>query len=569
MSPRQVAEPRSFSIGRTPFAPQNMTTSTVNIAVQGLNVNSHERRSTIRKTLGKLNRGTNTRERNSILKDVSFDIPGHSLTAIVGPSGSGKTTLLNALSGRCGGVETELTGTVSITGTGLLEFGSREVAYVRQEDHLEPLLTVRETLEYAAALCPRQTKGVERAKLVHDLIGLLRLDHCADIRIGDNSRKGCSGGEIRRTSIGIQILKRQPLLFLDEPTTGLDPKGTMELLRVLCSLVGRGTTVILTLHQPRSEAWALLDNIILMSQGSVLYAGNTSSSLDHFTSGGFTLSAVDNPFDFVSDLIAMDTRSKSAEEESQARIRRVRRLWADCNMEVSRMQVRPQDVALPYTSDEIDVGQRFWRLLIIHCRRTLRVTLRDRLGVAAVLLEGTCMGLAFGTIFYQLGNDLPGIRSRQGALYCTCSMQSYLICLYETYRLTTAMGAYDREIEDGVVTPLVFYLSRRLVRFALEDAMTPLMFSASFYFMAGLKSGTGEFFSFYLVQLLLHLISLNVATLCAASTRDFMRAGLLANLNYAIQCLCAGLLINSRSLTQPVRWAQWITYLVSAFPVPI
>lgn len=233
------------------------------------------------------------------------------------------------------------------------------------------------------------------------------------------------------------------------------------------------------------------------------------------------------------------------------------------------MQVRPQDVALPYTSDEIDVGQRFWRLLIIHCRRTLRVTLRDRLGFAAVLLEGTCMGLAFGTIFYQLGNDLPGIRSRQGALYCTCSMQSYLICLYETYRLTTAMGAYDREIEDGVVTPLVFYLSRRLVRFALEDAMTPLMFSASFYFMAGLKSGTGEFFSFYLVQLLLHLISLNVATLCAASTRDFMRAGLLANLNYAIQCLCAGLLINSRSLTQPVRWAQWITYLVSAFPVPI
>lgn len=541
--------------------------STVSIAAQGLNVNSHPRRIVARKILGKLGGDATTRHQTRILKDVTFDIPGPSLTAIVGPSGSGKTTLLNALSGRDSGIETEITGKVCITGPGLSVCGARisarNVAYVKQDDHLEPLLTIRETLEYAAALCPGHKKGTGRAKLVEDLIGLLRLEQCADIRIGDSSRKGCSGGEIRRTSIGIQILKRHAVLFLDEPTTGLDPKSTMDLLRVLNSLVGHGTTVVLTLHQPRSEAWALLDNIIVMSQGSVLYAGNISTSLDHFKNGGFTLSAVDNPFDFVTDLIATDTRSKSAEEESLARIWKLRMLWRNCNMQKNRMRFRPQNVEMPYRSEGMKAGPWVWRLLMIHCRRALKVTLRDRLSVAAILLEGICMGIAFGTIFYQLGTDLPGIRSRQGALYCTCSMQSYLICLYETYRLTTVMDAYDREIEDGVVTPIIFYMSRRLVRFALEDAVTPLAFSASFYFMAGLNTGTSEFSSFYLIQLLLHLISLNVATLCAASTRDFMRAGLFANLNYAIQCLCAGLLINLRSLTPPVRWAKWITYLVS------
>jgi ABC-type multidrug transport system ATPase subunit len=543
-----------------------MTASTVNITAQGLNVSSHKRRSILQKILHELNGDTSTRRQIRILKDVTFDVPGPSLTAIIGPSGSGKTTLLNALSGRCNGLGTEITGEVSVIGDGSSGCGAnitaRDVAYVKQDDHLEPLLTVRETLEYAAALCPSHIEDSERAKLVKHLIGLLRLDGCADIRIGDGSRKGCSGGEIRRTSIGIQILKRQPVLFLDEPTTGLDPASTIELLRVLNSLVCHRTTVILTLHQPRSEAWALLDNIVLMSQGSVLYAGNTPYSLDHFANGGFTLSHVDNPFDFVTDLIAMDTRSKSAEEESRARIRRLRMLWTSCNMDKSRMQVRSGNIETSHTGDEIKFGPRFWQLLVIHCRRALTVALRDRLGVIAILLEGVSMGLALGTIFYQLSDDLPGIRSRQGALYCACSMQSYLVCLYETYRLTTVMDAYDREIEDRAITPLVFYLSRRFARFVLEDAVTPLTFSASFYFMAGLQLGTKEFFSFYLIQLLLHLISLNVATLCSASTRDFMRAGLFANMNYAIQCLCAGLLINLRSLTPPIRWIQWVTYLV-------
>lgn len=190
--------------------------STVSIAAQGLNVNSHPRRSIARKILSKLGGDATVRHQTRILKDVTFDIPGPSLTAIVGPSGSGKTTLLNALSGRDSGIETELTGKVCIIGPGISVCGARisarDVAYVKQEDHLEPLLTVRETLEYAAALCPRHTKGSERAKLVEDLIGLLRLDQCADIRLGDSSRKGCSGGEIRRTSIGIQILKRHAVL---------------------------------------------------------------------------------------------------------------------------------------------------------------------------------------------------------------------------------------------------------------------------------------------------------------------------------------------------------------------
>jgi ABC-type multidrug transport system ATPase subunit len=548
------------------------------LTAQDLNVAIRARPADLQRILNKIQgrgQAASVQKKQTILRDVTIKIPGPSLTAIIGPSGCGKTTLLDALSGRRrNDALLEYSGRTSIVGDGhnyaTTRSGSAsglDVAYARQEDNLFPMLTVRETLEYAATLNSHQSQRSERGDAVGDVIHSLGLDRCADSRIGDPQHKGCSGGEIRRTSIGIQILKRQPILFLDEPTTGLDSKAALDLLHVLRRLVDNGTTVVVTLHQPRSEAWAEIENLVVMSQGTVLYAGNSQHSLGHFAKGGWSVNAFDNPFDFISDLIAVDTRSESAEETSRARVMGLRELWISTPLVDNHMHFRQSLAISPCPGYDRQEGNRFWKLLLTHCHRTLRMTLRDRLGVVASLLEGLCMGLACGLIFYQLDGDLPGIRSRQGALYCTSSMQSYLVLLYETYRLTADLPAYDRELEDGVVTPATFYLSRRLTRFAIEDITTPLIFSIAFYFMAGLRAGASEFFLYYLVQLLLHLISVNVATCCAATTRGFIRAGLLANLNYVVQCLCAGLFINPGSLAPWVGWIRWGTHLVSALPM--
>jgi ABC-type multidrug transport system ATPase subunit len=90
-----------------------------------------------------------------------------------------------------------------------------------QQDVLLPTLSVRETLQYAVDLrLPPPSTKEERSAVVEEVILELGLKECAGTRIGNNVHKGCSGGEKRRTSIGVQLLANPSVLFCDEPTTG-------------------------------------------------------------------------------------------------------------------------------------------------------------------------------------------------------------------------------------------------------------------------------------------------------------------------------------------------------------
>lgn len=158
-----------------------------------------------------------------ILDNILVDIPGASLTAIMGSSGSGKTSLLNAMSKRVKGKVLRQAGTVACLKNAAAIAASRSspdagVAYVMQQDALQASLTVRETLRYAAdlRLASKMSKTERRAK-VESVITDLGLSDCADTKIGNNVQRGCSGGEKRRTSIGIQLLADQPVVSLPPP----------------------------------------------------------------------------------------------------------------------------------------------------------------------------------------------------------------------------------------------------------------------------------------------------------------------------------------------------------------
>lgn len=198
-------------------------------------------------------------ETKIILHDVSADMPRGTLTAIIGGSGSGKTSMLNTISERMSSRRLTISGMTTFNGQrGINTIRS---AYVMQQDVLLPSLTVRETLQYSADLrLPPPTTAEERRKVVEEVILELGLKECADTRIGNNIHKGCSGGEKRRTSIGVQLLSNPSVLFLDEPTTGLDATSAFQLVRTLKALAAKGRTIVTTIHQPRSEIWGLFDN---------------------------------------------------------------------------------------------------------------------------------------------------------------------------------------------------------------------------------------------------------------------------------------------------------------------
>ncbi|KAK4945987.1 hypothetical protein LTR10_014789 [Elasticomyces elasticus] len=509
-----------------------------------------------------------------ILKDVSAHFPNSSLTAIIGASGSGKTTLLNVIAHRIKDQKFRQAGT--ITYEAVTHGGSQAaasdvgMAYVLQQDILLPTLTVRETLQYAADLRLSTTKTkAQRQAMVETVIDELGLQKCADTRIGNDAHKGCSGGEKRRTSIGVQLLADQPVLILDEPTTGLDAASAIQVVKALKRLAGRGKTVIMTIHQPRSEIWKLVDNLVLLSRGAPVYAGAVNECLSYFDQLGHSMPAFSNPFDFVIDLAAVDVRSHELERVSLLRVRQLQEAWRDRTLHLSEPDPEKTNGRTFNREQLAGSDNSSLNALVhetaVHLRRTFVVTCRDRLGLLASLIEAVTMGIMTGWIFYQLRSDLAGIRSREGAMYSACALQGYLILLFETYRLTIDIQVYDRERIEGVVKPLSFVLSRRLARLILEDLPVPFIYSVIFYFMAGFRADAGQYFTFFAIQLLLQLITVNLATICVGLNRQFMVASLIANLIFTLQSAACGFFINTKSIPIWLRWMKWVAFVFYSF----
>lgn len=169
-----------------------------------------------------------------ILDNVSGGVSGGTVCAILGPSGAGKSSLLNVLAGRSASRgATRVSAYVEVQGVEVdpVEF-KRNVAYVMQDDALIPTATPREALRFSAAL--RTTANPEeREKLVTKMLAELNLTKCADVLIGGEMIKGISGGQRKRTSVGVELVTSPKLVFLDEPTSGLDSDAALSCIKLL------------------------------------------------------------------------------------------------------------------------------------------------------------------------------------------------------------------------------------------------------------------------------------------------------------------------------------------------
>ncbi|KAJ5468057.1 ABC-2 type transporter [Penicillium sp. IBT 31633x] len=513
---------------------------------------------------------TSSRTTKPVLDNVSASMPSGSLTAIIGSSGSGKTSLLNLMANRMSLSRTKSSGTTTFNGNH--DITHVRSAYVMQEDVLIPTLTVRETLRYSADLrLPPPTTPAERHAIVEQVILELGLKECADTRIGTTAHKGCSGGEKRRTSIGVQLLANPSVLFCDEPTTGLDATSAFQIIRTLKRLALDGRTVIVSIHAPRSEIWRLFDNFVLLAKGAALYSGSVERSLAHFEECGHILPPFVNPAEFLIDLAAIDNRSETLEAASKIRVQQLREAWRAKQAVVTDTKTwdkRQEGNLQPVVDSQESVMVKqvsFRRQFSVLTSRTFTTTIRDPMGVAGSLLEAVGMAVLNGWIFLQLDKSQAGIRSRQGSLYIASSLNGYLILLYETYRLTIDIQLFDRERNEGVVSVPAFLLSRRAARLPLEDIPVPLIFSLIFYFMVGYQLDAAQFFIFFVLTLLTHYIAVTFAAVAIGIARNFPGASLVTNLAFTLQSFACGYFVQANQIPVYVRWLKWCAYCFYIF----
>ncbi|KAJ4707956.1 Pleiotropic drug resistance ABC transporter [Melia azedarach] len=255
-----------------------------------------------------------------ILHDVSGIIKPRRLTLLLGPPSSGKTTLLLALAGKLG-KDLKFSGKVTYNGHGLEEFvPQRTSAYISQYDLHIGEMTVRETLAFSArcqgvgpryemlAELSRREKaanikpdpnidlymkaaaleGQETNVVTDYVLKILGLEVCADTMVGDEMLRGISGGQRKRLTTGEMLVGQAQALFMDEISTGLDSSTTYQIVNSLRQSIHilNGTAVI-SLLQPAPETYEVFDDIILLSDGQIVYQGPRDNVLEFFECMGF------------------------------------------------------------------------------------------------------------------------------------------------------------------------------------------------------------------------------------------------------------------------------------------
>ena len=202
------------------------------------------------------------------LAGVDISVPRGTVTAVLGPNGAGKTTAVRILSTLS--VPTE--GTATVAGFDVLAQPTevrRRIGLAAQDATVDPLLTGHENLVMIGELhqLPRKEAKARATELLEQF-GL------SDAR--DKLAGAFSGGMRRRLDLAATLVARPEVLFLDEPTTGLDPRARNELWAVLETLVGSGSTILLT-TQYLEEADRLADDILVIDHGSVIARGDARS----------------------------------------------------------------------------------------------------------------------------------------------------------------------------------------------------------------------------------------------------------------------------------------------------
>ncbi|XWS34519.1 hypothetical protein CRYUN_Cryun21dG0045200 [Craigia yunnanensis] len=438
-----------------------------------------------------------------LLKNVSGEAKPGRLLAIMGPSGSGKTTLLNVLAGQIlASPRLQLSGLLEVNGKPSSNKAYR-FAYVRQEDLFFSQLTVRETLSLAAELqLPEIFSVEERDEYVKNLLFKLGLVSCADSIIGDAKVRGISGGEKKRLSLGCELIASPSVIFADEPTTGLDAFQAEKVMETLRQLVQDGHTVICSIHQPRGSVYGKFDDIVLLTEGALVYAGPAHDEpLEYFSRFGlYQCPDHANPAEFLADLISIDYSSADSVYSSQKRI--------DALVEAFSTQSSAVLYATPFTrktgprhamkfSKKIVAKRKggSWRQFWLLLKRAWMQASRDgptnkvraRMSVASAII--------FGSVFWRIGRSQTSIQDRMGLLQ-VAAINTAMAALTKTVGVFSKERAIvDRERAKGSYA-LGPYLLSKLIAEIPVGAAFPLMFGAVLYPMARLHPTVSRFGKF-------------------------------------------------------------------------
>lgn len=342
-----------------------------------------------------------------ILHNVSGEFRSGELTCILGPSGAGKSTLLNILAGY---TSNGVNGRITVNGHARdMRVFKKLSCYIMQDDLLQPRLTVSESMMIAADLKLGHELGKSEKKLiVEEILQTIGLwEH------RDTMSQNLSGGQSKRLSVALDLVNNPPIIFLDEPTTGLDIVSIRQLVVLLRLLSRQGRSIICTIHQPSASLFSLFDRVYVLARGLCCYQGAAPMLVPYLSEIGHICPTTHNPADFV-----LETLQGNAEVSAQ-----MSELCQNGKLcrKLDRMTVRGGRKPVLHSDDSIqrifvehvarehlqkvDFPTTFLTQFLILSNRMFLQTRRNSLNLWIQLLHHVSAAVLLGGIFFLIGND--------------------------------------------------------------------------------------------------------------------------------------------------------------------
>uniref|UniRef100_A0A6Q2XZE2 Broad substrate specificity ATP-binding cassette transporter ABCG2 n=1 Tax=Esox lucius TaxID=8010 RepID=A0A6Q2XZE2_ESOLU len=485
------------------------------------------------------------------------------LNAILGPTGSGKSSFLDVLAARKD--PSGLSGEVLIDGAPQPPNFKCLSGYVVQDDVVMGTLTVRENLRFSAALrLPGTVTPKEKEARVNHLIMELGLTKVADAKVGTPMIRGISGGERKRTNIGMELIIDPSVLFLDEPTTGLDASTANSVLLLLKKMANHGRTIIMSIHQPRYSIYRLFDSLTLLVGGKQVYHGPAQNALDYFSNIGYVCEAHNNPADFFLDVINGDSTASGMNKIQREGISHTHTHTFIHSLTVHKFKALKhlKDALTSWqekgssASRTITYNSSFFHQLNWVLGRTFRnLALNPQTSVAQLGVT-VFLALIVGAIFFRVKDDQSGIQNRMGALFFITTNQCFST-MSAAELFITERKLFVHEYISGYYRVSVYFLSKILSDIITLRTIPAIIFSCVVYFMIGLKATPAAFFIFMFTVTLVAYTATAMTMAISADQSVVALANIFMTISFVFMMIFSGLLVNLPSI---MAWLAWLKY---------
>ena len=431
----------------------------------------------------------------------------------MGSSGAGKTTLLNMLSNRVQKTKSiKYSGEILANNQNIENIAySTYVGYVTQEDILIDTLTVKECLMFSARL--KLNGSYQRINdKVDRLIEELKLDACKNTYIGSHILKGISGGEKKRTCIGIELITDPSVLFLDEPTSGLDSFTASIVISLLLTQARKGRTIISTIHQPSSDIFLMFDKLLLMSDGYILYHGKASSCAKQFARLEFKCPEFSNPADYFIEVLHI-IKPHNLNEEEARRVSIFKEAYDDNKK--NKNKTKSFEVGTLTSKGSLRKRGFLFQVYMNFIRFGLRVIRNPMLSAVKVFIM-TFIAIIVDIFYFQLDKDgISNLRSRNGVLFFIVINLTMSNVQGSVLSFPLMRSIMIKEYNSNMYEISAFFLAKNIVDI-FTDIFITVYFGNLVYWIIGLNDNSENVAWFFLIALLIHMSGGSMGFVCGS-----------------------------------------------------